>query len=288
MLKNAVIIEQKLGAIENLPTLPLVLRQIQKVLQNPRSNMAQIAMIVAKDQALASRTIRLVNSAFYAMRERVTSINHALVILGLNTLNSLMIGLSVVKLFKNSSATGFDPEKFWEHCFGTALLARSIGEIKGCKELDQIFSAGLLHDMGRLVLDQFLHDEFFKALVVAKDKKIPLFECEKAVLGFDHGEAGAWLGMKWGLPEIFNITMAFHHNQDFLPENLSGFAGDLKIISVADKLCNSSNIGNSGETVNVSKILCPVDGFTSKQTQEIVDKARADVKSTIEEWNKAL
>jgi putative nucleotidyltransferase with HDIG domain len=281
------LLEQKLGSIENLPTVPLVLRQVQKVVQNPSSSMDQIAAVVAKDQALASRTIRLVNSAFYGMRERVTSISHAIVVLGLNTLNSLMIGLSVVKLFKNSKFLGFDPEKFWEHSFGTALIARALAKDVCPKDGETAFISGLLHDMGRMVLDQNLHDEFSKSLFQSRNEAKPLYECEKAVLGFDHADAGAWLGRKWGLPDALIAGIGYHHQQ-VVPETLQDHAELARIIGIANRLSLSAGIGASGDQDCRSSGLCPVEGKSGKQIQEMIDSVRNEIRNTIDEWNKAM
>jgi putative nucleotidyltransferase with HDIG domain len=288
MILNEELIEQKLGLIEKLPTLPLVLSQIQKVMQNPKSSMAQISVVVAKDQSLASQTIRLVNSAFYGMRERVTSINQALVILGLNTLNSLMIGLSVVKLFRNSNITCFDPQQFWEHCFGTALIAKEIAGVMEYRETDRFFTAGLLHDMGRLVLDQFMHEDFTRAMLASKIRKKPLSLCEKELIGFDHGDAGAWLARKWGLPEMFIVVMEFHNKPDQLTSEQLVFAQDLKIISIANNICKHSGIGSSGDKILVPENLCVMDKLTYKQACCIAEKAGSEVRNTIDEWNKAI
>jgi putative nucleotidyltransferase with HDIG domain len=285
---DAVLIERKLGTIESLPTLPLVLRQIQKIMRDPRSNMAQIATVVAKDQAIASRTIRLVNSAFYGLREHVTSINHAIVILGLKTLNNLMISLTVIKLFNDREIPGFSSEKFWEHCFGTALIAKYLAQATNIKDEEEYFIAGLLHDMGRLALEQFLHNEFAESLVQVKLKNISLFEAEKKVIGFDHGEAGAWLGKKWGLPEALTVAMEFHHRSSVVPSDGLQFQTIVKIVSAATELCTSAAIGSSGEiSKNPMAGLPKIEGIKYEQITEIIDKVRSEVKSVIGEWKKS-
>lgn len=281
------LLDQKLGSIENLPALPMVLRQIQKVIQNPSSSMDQIAAVVAKDQALASRTIRLVNSAFYGMRERITSISHAIVVIGLNTLNNLMIGLSVVKLFKNSKFLGFDPEKFWKHSFGTALIAKELIKDVRPKDAEMFFISGLLHDMGRLVLDQHLHIEFSESLRRARNDSKPLHECEKAMLGFDHADAGAWLGQKWGLPEPLIAGIGYHHQQA-VPEALREHGELARMTGIANRLSLSAGIGASGDNGSPSSAISPIEGKSNKQIQEIIESVRNEVKKTMDEWNKAL
>ncbi|NLW30178.1 MAG: HDOD domain-containing protein [Fibrobacter sp.] len=285
------VIENKLESIENLPSLPIVLRQLQKVIYNPNSSMPQIAAIVAKDPALASRAIRLVNSAFYGLSKRVTSIPNAIIILGLNTLNSLMIGLTVIKFFKNSKQAGFDQQKFWEHCFGTALISKHLADAGGKKIDDDVFVAGLLHDAGRLVLDQYLHDDFMEAVYMTKSTSKTLSECEKEVIGFDHSEAGAWLSAKWGLPEIFSVTMGYHHNESSLPENFKDYQQILRIVSAANLLCTIAGIGTSGEILRKDKItpeMLSIDGIGIDKIKAIIETTRTELKNTIDEWNKIL
>lgn len=285
------VMENKLETIEGLPSLPLVLRQLQMVIQNPNSSMAQIAAIVAKDPALATRAIRLVNSAFYGLGKHVTSVPNAIVILGLNTLNSLMIGLTVVKFFKNSTQTGFDQQKFWEHCFGTALISKHLAEARVQKLDEDVFVLGLLLDAGRLVLDQFLHDDFMKALEMTNMGIKSLSQCEKEVIGFNHSEAGAWLSTKWGLPDVFTAVMGYHHNQQTLPEELNCYRDILKIVSVADLLCTISGIGVSEKLASNDKItpdMLSIDGVDFDKIKEIIATVRSELKSTIEEWNKNM
>jgi HD-like signal output (HDOD) protein len=222
------------------------------------------------------------------MRERVASISHAIVVLGLNTLNNLMIGLSVVKLFKNSKFLGFDPEKFWEHSFGTALIAKALVKDSRPGDGETFFIAGLMHDMGRLVLDQHLHVEFSQSLVLARKDGKPLYECEKAVLGFDHADTGAWLARKWGLPEPLLAGIGYHHDGRALPEELNGHGELVLAVDRANRLALSAGIGASGDQVGSASAPCTVEGRSAKQIQELVDGVRKEVRATIDGWNSAL
>ena len=121
---------KKLDLVENLPTLPVIVRQIQKLIENPNSNMSQIALIITRDQSIAARVVRLVNSAFYGLGNKISSIQQAIMLLGLNTVKNLVIGVSVVKTFEGAhSASIFDREKFWLHSFACAT-----GREANCKK----------------------------------------------------------------------------------------------------------------------------------------------------------
>ena len=122
----------RLRAIERLPTLPIVAQQILTLTSNPRSNMSQISTIISRDQSIAAQVIRVVNSAYYGLRTQAGSIQHAIVILGLNTVKNLVAGVSVIKTFGDSAkASIFDRERFWLHSFGCARVAKLIAEKTG-------------------------------------------------------------------------------------------------------------------------------------------------------------
>ncbi len=279
-------LEKRLEEIEGLPTLPLVLRQLQKVIQNERTSMAQIAAVVAKDQALASKAIRLVNSAWYGRTTRITSIQQVLVTLGLSTLNTLMLGLTVIKLFDNSRTHGFNARSFWEHSFGTALLAKKLALQggKGC-DAEECFVAGLLHDMGRLVMEQHLHEEYVAALQLMQNNKQTLLSAEEAIFGFSHTDTGAWLGKKWNIPRKLILAMELHHSLLFPPDLTHQEKEVVKIVSAANKLCLEGNIGTSGELSNSPGTVHPHNGFSTETCIRLVGETQKEVTATLREWN---
>lgn len=280
------LLEEKLGGIENLPTLPLVLQHLQKLVNSPNSNMNQIANVVMKDQALAMKTIRLVNSAFYARPQKVTSIRQAIVLIGLDILKNLMLGLSVIKMFNTTDSFGFSPARFWEHCFGVALLARKMAIKTRVGDPEEYFIAGLLHDIGRLVLEQFLHDEYSSALKKAHDTKTSLLIKEIEMFGFSHAEAGGWLGKRWGIPESIIVIMDFHHKPEILPPGQSGYKKMLLTIVCADILSKVKGIGYSGDPCVNEKSVPEIDGIDEKTLQIMVEETQKEITQTVHEWNK--
>jgi HD-like signal output (HDOD) protein len=279
--------DEYLSQIEGLPTLPIVLQQIQKIMNNPRSSMGQIAAIVAKDQALASRAIRLVNSAYYARASRVNSIQQAIITLGLKTLKNLMLGLSVVKMFKNSNMLGFDPRAFWEHSFGTALIAKKIAGFIGHPDKEECFIGGLLHDMGRLVLEQYMHEKFFEALAEAREKKESLFLHEVQTFGFSHAAAGGHLGRLWNIPMPFVIAMELHHH----PMRMCEVHSDndkklLRTIILANELCIDGRIGDSGESDTLTSEIKTEKALNNDTMSSILSETRKEVVSTLNEWTR--
>jgi putative nucleotidyltransferase with HDIG domain len=258
-------------------------------MNNPSSNMSSIAAVVAKDQSLAARTIRLVNSAYYARRNRIPSIQHAIVVLGLTTLHNLMLGLSVVKLFQDSKLFGFDLEQFWVHSFAVALLSKKIARLVE-KQLpcdpEECFIGGLLHDMGRLALQQFFHTDYERALKQCFTEKAALIGEEERVFGFTHADAGRWLGQQWGLQAKLTAIIACHHQPLQLADSYSGFLREIHIVSLANELSISESIGCSGETVIVEHVYPGLPSRHDSAIRTALKETQQEVISLVEEWTK--
>jgi putative nucleotidyltransferase with HDIG domain len=277
----------ELQAIENLPTLPIVAQQVMKLVASPNANMAQIAAVVSRDQAIAARVVRLVNSAFYGMRSRVGSIQHAIVVLGLNVVKNLVVGVSVVKMFEDSAqASIFDRQQFWVHTFACARAARLLAERTGRSEPEDYFVAGLLHDIGILVLDQFFHPRFVDILGLSIRERIEYNDAERRVLGLNHGEVGAVLAQKWRVPDFVAHTIRFHHEPGCMPTDASAARDIVALVHFADARVQGKRIGNFIETfrttcdptteryLNVSEML----------VEEVLQQVGAEVKELMKEW----
>jgi HD-like signal output (HDOD) protein len=278
-------IEKKFGSINDLPTLPAVIRQVSSLIEANETDLGKIADVITTDSALSLRILRLVNSAFYGLRNRVTSLQHAVVALGLRAVYNLMLGLTVVKLFKNGKSTHFDPELLWRHSFGCGLVSEKIAGLVKYPFPDECFIAGLLHDMGRLVLDQFLHEEFSVACRHRAAQKCSLLKSEKAVIGFDHAEVGAWLAQRMLIPDSFVNVIRFHHDPAQIPADFAQYRDIVRIAATSNRICNLENVGDSGERLfeeagdTLRREELGVDG------SELAEAAKKEIDSTIARWN---
>jgi HD-like signal output (HDOD) protein len=278
----------ELEKIENLPTLPVVVQQIQKLIASPNSNMVQIAAIIAKDQAITARVIRLINSAFYGMGGKVTSIQQSIVLLGLNTVKNLVLGVSVVKMFEDSAgnASLFDRQKFWMHTFACALGAKTIAKKMNLREPEDFFLAGLLHDVGILVLDQFFHKEFTGVMLDAAEKKIDYVKAEQDMLGLTHAEIGEFMGRKWKIPEVLVHSIRYHHHPLFADRELAGSIQVIAAVHVADITASNRGIdmgyGNGTKQCEEQALKCI--GLSMPEIEVIFDDVEMEVKSVAKEW----
>ena len=231
MQTNLEKIKSRIMSISELPTLPTVVMEVMSLTQDPDSSISDIVKVIHNDPSITSKVLKVANSAFYGMRQKIDSINRALVVLGMNEVNSLVTSISVFKTFpiEVDKAT-FDRMAFWEHCAVTGEIAKALSSKLGMKIMGEVFTAGLLHDIGKIILDQYFHDEFMEAVDVSYEDEIPLFEAEKQVFGVTHSQIGGWVGEKWKLPRNLVDSILYHHK----PARSISFKVLTSIVSLAN------------------------------------------------------
>ncbi|MDQ3000664.1 MAG: HDOD domain-containing protein [Fibrobacterota bacterium] len=198
--------------VNDLPTLPIMMATITRLMQDPRTSAEELGRAIASDPPLVSKVLKLVNSAFYGFPGRISTLTQAIVILGFSTIRNVILTTSVLKAFgKDTTQNGFDVGKFWEHSLLTGAIARSLAVERETNFVEETFIAGLLHDMGRIVLSQKLPAEFEKVLIVMEKAGISQLAAEQAVLKLNHGDIGGWLARKWNLPLPYVEVMRLHH-----------------------------------------------------------------------------
>jgi putative nucleotidyltransferase with HDIG domain len=209
-------VKQVISNIRNLPTPPIVFHQIQKVISDPKVSSSQIAAILAEDPAMSVKVLKLTNSAFYGLSREIESVKEAVVIVGLEAIRNLVLSASVLDMFKGKAQDVEFQERFWRHSLATAFCSRIMARRlrhRGMVDPDAAFSAGLLHDIGKIVLCCFLSAEY-KAFDEAREKDSisPTYEVETSVLGYNHTQIGSLLASQWKLPHKIVEAVAYHHS----------------------------------------------------------------------------
>jgi putative nucleotidyltransferase with HDIG domain len=227
----------KVEAISALPTVPSNLRQISVMLEKPRLTMDEIARFVSNDPALTTKVLKMVNSAAYGFPGRISSVSHAIMLLGLNVIRGLLIGISVFDLMQKNMAG------LWEHSCGCAVAARCIAQQKKMKEPEEVSICGLLHDIGKAIVMLQYPSEYEQALHEAKDKDIHLYEAEKSYLAATHAEVGLWLAQKWRFPANLVEAIGFHHR----PQLATQAPLETAIVHIADLLVRAKGVGFAGD-----------------------------------------
>ncbi len=230
-----------LRRVKALPTLPHVFQAVSELTQDPEAPVAKIARVIETDQALTTRILGLVNSPFYGLSGKVTTVAHAVVILGFNPLRSVVLSASVVDLFQGGKDARFDFQAFWKHSIATAICSRILAHHAGLRDAESIFVAGLLHDVGKLVEWSEMSEPFSRILDRVAEGKA-MHEVEMEILGFTHADVGRLLLQQWKLPEILSYTVGAHHLPSADPARLQTAA----VVHVADVLCIAGGIGSGG------------------------------------------
>ncbi len=262
----------KIKHTKNLPSLPQVLLQLIDACSDPDAPLHELSEIIAKDPVLASKVLRLVNSAYVGIMNPVTSLEKAVVYLGAATIKNIAISASVLQAFsRTKSSSVFNLGHFWWHSFMCASLARRMAKKAGFKNPEEAFLAGLLHDIGKLVLWQYFPKEYGQIFQDADSDPIRLPEREAAALGANHAEVGAWLARQWQIDTFMADAVAYHH--ETVGDILNAFPL-VKIVYVANRFSQSAAEKALPIGAEVAKAAF---GFTASQMETLVAGARDEV-----------
>ncbi|TKB23317.1 HDOD domain-containing protein [Desulfopila sp. IMCC35006] len=226
----------------NLPTLPAILIKLLAACDDEDTAMADIAAIISRDPVLTCKVLQLVNSTYYGCRYSFSNIEQAVVYLGENTIKNLAITMSVHQVFGHRSFTSlkkFNINVFWYHSLLCATLARRIAQRIGFANIEEAYLAGLLHDIGRLILVATFPAEHETILARTKNRQNTLW-AEKQLLGVMHSETGGWLLQKWRLNSMLADAVAYHHES---PDRIKEAFPLVRIIYTANLLCQENDIG---------------------------------------------
>ena len=246
---NKELIFKKLESISNLPTLPAVMQKLNTAIRDPNANAALIAGIIKDDPAMMARIIKVVNSAAYGLPDPVQSLQQAISILGMTSLNNIALSTAVFSSCAARQKTDFDRNAFWKHCICTGIAAnilstRTTATVKKRFQKDTLHLCGLLHDIGKILLDEYFHAEFTDILARAAERQIPVYQAETEVCGTNHAEIGAWLARRWNLSADVVQAIRWHHD----PENADVEHVELlRLCHTANHICNVGNLGFSGD-----------------------------------------
>lgn len=216
-------VKQVVSNIRNLPTPPIVFHQIQKVIKDPKVSAGQIASILSEDPAMSVKVLKLTNSAFYGLSREIESVKQAVVIIGMEAIKNLVLSASVLDMFKGKDIDQEFQEKFWRHSLATAFCGRILAKklrSRGIVDPDLAFSAGLLHDIGKIILCCFLSDEYKKfSQARQQDHSLATYIVEEQTLGYNHSQIGSLLALQWKLPSKISEAISYHHHPQLNENN---------------------------------------------------------------------
>lgn len=229
--------------IKDLVTLPDVAMRIARMVEDPNSSATDIGREISNDAALTARVLRIANSAAYGQNRKIATVSRAITVLGVRQVRDLTVGLTAVRAFDGISNDLVTMDVFWRHSVLCAVAAGQIAARRDAARTESPFVAGLLHDIGQLVMFSRAPDAARASLLMMADAPhdLGLYLCERAVLNFDHGVVGASLARNWGLPESLLECIEFHHE----PHLARRFAADVATVHIANSVAVLAEIGST-------------------------------------------
>ena len=233
--------------INNLPALPIVIPKLLSLLEDKETRAELIVDTVSHDPALTSKILQVANSAYYGFPQKITNLERAIALLGFNMVKSLALSIGVIRTLPSHSRNSvFSHEDLWIHSLAVATLMRYFSRKtkQNSEEAETLFIIGLLHDVGKIVFDQFFPEDFQKAIeLVSQNKTLLLHDAETRTIGIDHGETGALLLSRWRFPDVIVDPIGAHHQGE---PHKGNPAMDVAILRISDALAQQERVGNSG------------------------------------------
>lgn len=230
------------GAIE-IASLPEIFLKINEMIDSPRHSAADIGRVIGHDAPLSARLLKIANSVFYGFPSQIDTISRAITVIGSRELRELILATCVIRNFKGLPNDLVTMDDFWRHSVCCGLVARSLAAHRGEQFVERFFVAGLLHDIGSLLVYRKLPELAREALLRAKHNNVPLYQAEQDVMGFDHAAVGAEILRKWKLPEHLQEATEFHHS----PGRAQRFPSDTALVHIADVVADALRFGSSGD-----------------------------------------
>jgi HD-like signal output (HDOD) protein len=241
LAENPSLVADALKKVSTIATLPEVTAKIVQTVEDPKSTAAALHKIVAHDPALATRILKVVNSAFYGLPGQIGSVERAIVLLGLNAIKNIAVAASLGQLFRGVKlCEGFTAKDLWTHCIAVGVAARELARQMKLPIADEAFLAGLIHDTGMLVGLQVWPDKLREACEAARKSERDFCEVEREITGTDHQQLGQGLAELWKFPRSCQLVAGYHHRPTQLSDNNRML---VTLVYIADTMCCKQNRG---------------------------------------------
>ena len=255
-----------MDSIKSIPPMNQVIDKARKVIENPDSSFEELATLIEKDQALAVNVLKIANSAYYRRVNAASSIKEAVVVLGFETLDEL-ITIACVSPHLHKRLKGYDikADSVWWHSLASASGAKMIAHMIDPSIENEAFTAGLIHDVGKLVLDRYVYERKDIFQEHMSDDQVTFYDAEKLILGFDHAEIAEKICKKWNLPKGITAAIKYHHNPWASRNNELSY-----IVHASDQIAAWAEIGAEDLMLDISDELLERLGLKTDDVEQII------------------
>ena len=268
--------------VTELPTLPVVFQELFSRMQDPDTQVSELSEVITRDQALTVKILKLVNSAFYGRSSQITTINRAVIIMGFQAVRSAALAVSVFERFKGmeSGASAFTMEGFWRHSIGVSCLAKQMSQVLGIGQPEDAFVAGLLHDIGKLVMMQHFPNDVDELTRAASEQQLTWQAGEEALFPIHHYTIGRALFRAWNFPAPVVEAVFCHHN----PERASRHAVLACLVNLADFFSYHMECGCPGASAprTHSQDAANLVGLTPDLANQVLEGAQEELDESLE------
>ncbi len=275
--------DQIVSKVSSFPTLPAMAGKLLNLLNNPEISGSEIARVVQYDPALAANLMKAANSVYLGVAAQVQSINEAIFRLGSKWIFQVAVS-SLIYSNLHKPVRGYDlsGEELWRHCIAVATMSDIMSRQLKIKDVGLVFTGGLLHDMGKIIMGEFVSDKFDDILKLVDEKHISFEEAEREILGIDHAEIGGIIAENWKFPVSLISCIRYHHDPDLSPEADQ----TIDIVHIADALCLMQGYGVGRDGINYKPCESAVERLGL--TTAIIEQATSQLVTSLEEVDNAL
>lgn len=265
--------------VDALPEVPQVAFRVIQLLNIPDTAVSQLAELIGADQALTAKLLRLCNSAYYGLSRKVTTVPEAIMIVGFSAVKSMVLMITTQSTM-NKGLLGYKikPGEFWRHSLGTAESARLIARKSRDPREEESFTAGLIHDIGKMVLNQCALPEVYRATNLMQKENISIYAAEARVLGFNHAEAGATLADRWKFPPLLVNAIRYHHEFDNLTEDNLPFI--IAVANITAELLHQESPAHWNQLAKHESLITRRLGLSLESIRELLPHIRKQIDKT--------
>ncbi len=230
--------------IQKMPSLSTTVGKVMEICSRTDASPNELNKVISLDPVLTGQVLKLINSAYYSLVTKITSLTRAITMLGMNTVKNMALSTAIIRTVAGAKKSKVLPtSRFWAHTIGAGVSAKMLASIKDVPvvEREELFVAGLLHDLGKIPFG----DEYIEVLKIAKNEQLPLIEVEREIMGIDHQEVGLMIAEKWKLNEVITTCISRHHDVNGLEGNLAKQVGFVALGNIYTNILDIGSAGNS-------------------------------------------